>query len=149
MNEAQEKGANLQAELERLESRIQFSHERIQELNEQEAKAHNDIAQAEQRRSDAEAELTGMQAKLDNADGTVGDNRRDVDEKQTVCNALEAELGQRQEALRQAQSESFSAAQELTRVRNEINAIDLQRRGNTVRLEKLSSEKTQLEEEEA
>ena len=44
---------------------------------------------------------------------------------------------------------SYSVAQELTRVRNEINSIDLQKRGNTVRLEKLSSEKTQLEEEEA
>jgi len=149
VNEAQEKGANLQAELERLESRIQFSHERIQELDEQEAKAHEDIAQAEQRRSEAEQELAELEGKLGNADNTVGDKRRAVDEKQATCDALEEELGQRQEALRQAQSESFSVAQELTRVRNEINSIDLQKRGNTVRLEKLSSEKTQLEEEEA
>jgi hypothetical protein len=35
----------------------------------------------------------------------------------------------------------------LTRVRNEINALDLQKQGNIVRLEKLSSEKIQLEEE--
>ena len=149
VNEAQEKGANLQAELERLESRIQFSHERIQELDEQEAKAHEDIAQAEQRRSEAEQELAELEGKLGNADNTVGDKRRAVDEKQATCDALEEELGQRQEALRQAQSESFSVAQELTRVRNDINSIDLQKRGNTVRLEKLSSEKTQLEEEEA
>ncbi|MEE1543839.1 MAG: chromosome segregation protein SMC, partial [Alphaproteobacteria bacterium] len=79
----------------------------------------------------------------------VGDKRRAVDEKQAACDALEEELGQRQEALRQAQSESYSVAQELTRVRNEINSIDLQKRGNTVRLEKLTSEKTQLEEESA
>jgi len=149
VNEAQEKGANLQAELERLESRIQFSHERIQELDEQETKAHEDIAQAEQRRSEAEQELAELEGKLGNTDNTVGDKRRAVDEKQATCDALEEELGQRQEALRQAQSESFSVAQELTRVRNEINSIDLQKRGNTVRLEKLSSEKTQLEEEEA
>ncbi len=148
VNEAQEKGANLQAELERLESRIQFSHERIQELDEHVAKAHDDIAQAEQRSSDAEQELAGMQAKLGDADNAVGDIRRTVDEKQAACNALEEELGQREETLRQAQSESYSVAQELTRVRNEINSIDLQKRGNTVRLEKLSSEKTQLEEEE-
>ena len=148
-NEAQEKGANLQAELERLESRIQFSHERIQELDEQETKAHEDIAQAEQRRSEAEQELAELEGKLGNTDNTVGDKRRAVDEKQATCDALEEELGQRQEALRQAQSESFSVAQELTRVRNEINSIDLQKRGNTVRLEKLSSEKTQLEEEES
>ena len=45
------------------------------------------------------------------------------------------------------QAESFAAAQQLTRVRNEINALDLQKQGNVVRLEKLSSEKIQLEEE--
>jgi chromosome segregation protein len=37
--------------------------------------------------------------------------------------------------------------QQLTRVRNEINALELQAQGNVVRLEKLSSEKIQLEEE--
>ncbi len=149
VSEAQENDANLQAELERLESRIQFSHERIRELDEQVAKAHGDIAQAEQRRSDAEQELAEMQGKLGNADNAVGDKHRAVDEKQVACNAIEEELGQRQETLRQTQSESYSVAQELTRVRNEINSIDLQKRGNTVRLEKLTSEKTQLEEESA
>ena len=49
--------------------------------------------------------------------------------------------------MRQAQSEAFAAAQQLTRVRNEINALDLQKQGNVVRLEKLSAEKIQLEEE--
>ena len=146
---AQEKGANLQAELERLESRIQFSRERIGELDDQVAKAHEDIAEAEQRRSDSEKELTEMTNKLGTADNAVADKRRAVDEKQAACKAIEAELGQRQEALRQAQTESFSVAQELTRVRNELNALDLQKRGNTVRLEKLSAEKVQLEEEQA
>src|SRR5205085_2783884 len=37
--------------------------------------------------------------------------------------------------------------QDLTRVRNEITALDLQKQGNIVRLEKLSAEKIQLEEE--
>ena len=147
--EAQEKGANLQAELERLESRIQFSRERIGELDDQVAKAHEEIAEAEQRRSDSEAELTEMTNKLGTADNAVADKQRAVEEKQAACKAIEAELGQRQEALRRAQTESFSVAQELTRVRNELNALDLQKRGNTVRLEKLSAEKIQLEEEQA
>ena len=147
--EAQEKGANLQAELERLESRIQFSRERIGELDDQVAKAHEEIAEAEQRRSDSEAELTEMTNKLGTADNAVADKQRSVEEKQAACKAIEAELGQRQEALRRAQTESFSVAQELTRVRNELNALDLQKRGNTVRLEKLSAEKIQLEEEQA
>ena len=60
---------------------------------------------------------------------------------------MEEELRQQQEALRQAQAEAFAAAQDLTRVRNEITALDLQKQGNVVRLEKLSAEKIQLEEE--
>ena len=44
----------------------------------------------------------------------------------------------------QAQSAAFAAAQDLTRVRNEITALDLQKQGNVVRLEKLSAEKIQL-----
>ena len=51
--------------------------------------------------------------------------------------------------MRQAQADAFAAAQDLTRVRNEINALDLQKQGNVVRLEKLSAEKMQLEEERA
>src|SRR6185436_9220776 len=37
----------------------------------------------------------------------------------------------------------------LSRLRNEITALDLQKQGNVVRLEKLSAEKIQLEEERA
>jgi chromosome segregation protein len=149
VSEAQEKGANLQAELERLESRIQFSRERIIELDDQVTKAHEEIAEAEQRSSDSEQELVEMTDKLGTADITVADKRRIVEEKQTACKAIEKELDQRQEALNQAQTESFSVAQELTRVRNELNSLDLQKRGNMVRLEKLSAEKVQLEEEQA
>ena len=49
--------------------------------------------------------------------------------------------------MRQAQAAAFAAAQDLTRIRNEITALDLQKQGNVVRLEKLSAEKIQLEEE--
>ena len=148
VSDAQEKGANLQAELERLESRIQFSRERIIELDEQVSKAHEEIAEAEQRSSNSEQELVEITDKLGTADIAVADKRRIVEEKQTDCKAIEQELNQRQEALNQAQTESFSVAQELTRVRNELNNLDLQKRGNMVRLEKLSAEKLQLEEEQ-
>ena len=60
---------------------------------------------------------------------------------------VEADLKQRQESLREAQAAAFAAAQDLTRIRNEITALDLQKQGNVVRLEKLSAEKIQLEEE--
>ena len=61
--------------------------------------------------------------------------------------ALEKEMRSGQESLRQAQSRAFEAAQQLSRARNEITALDLQKEGNAVRLEKLSAEKIQFEEE--
>src|SRR5512136_2593445 len=64
-------------------------------------------------------------------------------------NTVEADLRQRQDALRSAQADAFAAAQDLTRIRNEITALDLQKQGNSIRLEKLSAEKLQLEEERA
>jgi hypothetical protein len=57
------------------------------------------------------------------------------------------ELRAGRSALRQAQARAFEAAQQLSRARNEITALDLQKEGNAVRLEKLSAEKIQLEEE--
>src|SRR5271156_855251 len=60
---------------------------------------------------------------------------------------VENELRADQEALRQAQARAFEAAQQLSRARNEITALDLQKEGNAVRLQKLSAEKIQLEEE--
>src|SRR5438445_777699 len=73
----------------------------------------------------------------------------EINERQGTAEKLrvEAELRRSQEAQQEAQSDAFAQAQELTRARNEINALDLQKQGNVVRLEKLSAEKIQLEEE--
>jgi len=70
-----------------------------------------------------------------------------LQERQGALQQVEQYIRKGQEELRQAQSDAFAAAQDLTRVRNEINALDLQKQGNVVRLEKLSAEKIQLEEE--
>jgi len=44
-------------------------------------------------------------------------------------------------------AEAFSAAQDLSRARNEITSLDLQKQGNVVRLENFRRKKSQLEEE--
>jgi chromosome segregation ATPase len=67
--------------------------------------------------------------------------------KQFALAQVEKDLRERRNQLREAQSAAFAAAQDLTRIRNEITALDLQKQGNSVRLEKLSAEKVQLEEE--
>ena len=143
----QQRGLELRSEAERHESRIQFSQERINEIETQNAKALSDIAQAEERLRAAQEELTVVTGKLATAEAAFVQHQEGLQARQTALREVEENLRQRQEALRQAQAAAFGAAQDLSKVRNELTALDLAKQGNLARLEKLSAEKVQLEEE--
>jgi chromosome segregation protein len=143
----QQRGLELKGQVDRHESRIQFNEERLKEFADQNAKAVADMTQAEERLKAAEQELTIVNESLVKSEAALGSHREALAQRQQALQALEAHLRDQQESLRQAQAGAFSAAQDLARVRNEINALDLQKQGNVVRLEKLSAEKVQLEEE--
>jgi chromosome segregation protein len=106
-----------------------------------------DISEAENRRGFAENELASVKERMAVSEATLATHREELKVRQAALQQVEQEIREGQEQLRQAQSEAFAAAQDLTRVRNQINALDLQKQGNVVRLEKLSTEKIQLEEE--
>ena len=144
---AQQRGLELKSELDHHDSRIQFNEERLRELLEQNTKANTDITQAEERRRVTEEELAAVQQRLTASEATLRQHQLALQTKQAALASIEDQLKQDQESLRQAQADAFAAAQDLTRMRNEINALDLQKQGNVVRLEKLSAEKIQLEEE--
>ncbi|MFO1459570.1 MAG: chromosome segregation protein SMC [Verrucomicrobiota bacterium] len=143
----QQRGLELKAQSERHESRIHFHEERIRELESQNERALHDVAQADERRQIAEQELASVQQRLVESQAKVAEMRTALQEKQAALTTVERELSQHQETLRQAQSQAFSAAQQLSRARNEINQLDLQKQGNVVRLEKLHSEQASLSEE--
>jgi chromosome segregation protein len=143
----QQRGLELKSEMDRHESRIQFNQERVREIESQNAKALADIAQAEERHRAAQEELTVITEKLSAAEAALIQHRETLSARQNSLREVEDGLRQRQEALRQAQSAAFNAAQDLSRVRNELTALDLAKQGNLIRLEKLSAEKVQLEEE--
>src|SRR5262245_7171162 len=143
----QQRGLELKSETDRHESRIQFNEERLNELAAQNSKAIADITQAEERRKAAADELATVAERLAASETSLAQHRESLTAKQETLKRVEEELRQRQEELRKAQADAFAAAQELSKVRNEITALDLQKQGNVVRLEKLSAEKIQLEEE--
>ena len=147
VGDAQQRGLELKAECERHESRIQFNEERLGELALHNEKALLDLAQAGERCQAAESELATVRERLAASQASLEVMRRSLGERQEALQAVETGLRERQESFRRAQTEAFTAAQQLTRVRNEINALDLQKQGNIVRMEKLSAEKIQLEEE--
>jgi chromosome segregation protein len=144
---ARQRGMELKAQIDRHESRIHFNQERLQELDHQNAKALTDIAQAEERRLAAEQELAAVTERLAVSEAQLQQHRSNLDARRQAVQQVEDSQRQQQEALREAQAAMFAAGQQLTRIRNEINALDLQKQGNVVRLEKLSAEKIQLEEE--
>ena len=143
----QQRGLELKGEADRHESRIQFNDERLAEIASQNSKALADIAQAEDRRNAATDELASIAERLQTSEAALAQQKETLETKRQTLQQVERDLHERQESLRKAQSDAFAAAQELTRARNEITALDLQKEGNVVRLEKLSAEKIQLEEE--
>ncbi len=144
---SQHKGMELKGEADRHESRIHFNDERLRELEQQNGRALQEITEAEERVRVAEDELALVTERLATSQATLEQHRDALQEKRDALQAVEQQMITKQEDLRRAQSETFAAAQQLTRSRNEINALDLQKQGNVVRLEKLSAEKIQLEEE--
>jgi chromosome segregation protein len=147
ISEKQQRGLELKGEIDRHESRIHFNEERLREFAAQNTKALADLTQAEERRRAAGQDLATVTGNLTTSGAAIEQHRQTLAAKQDALRQVEEELRRQQDALRQAQADAFAAAQDLTRVRNEITALDLQKQGNLVRLEKLSAEKIQLEEE--
>jgi chromosome segregation protein len=143
----QQRGLELKSQADQHESRIQFNEERLLEIGTQNAKALTEITQAEERRRAAQEELASVSEKLSASEAALVQHKENMSAKQEALQAVEDGLRQRQELLREAQAAAFAAAQDLTRIRNEMTALDLQKQGNSIRLEKLSAEKIQLEEE--
>jgi chromosome segregation protein len=147
ISHAQQQGMELKGEMDRHEHRIQFNLDRMKDWQAQNARAGTEIAQAEERRLVAQEELAQAGRRLAASTAAAQSHQQARQAKEAALHGVENQLRAAQEALRQAQAESFSVAQQLSRSRNEINALDLQKEGNAVRLEKLSAEKAQLEEE--
>ncbi|MSU33527.1 MAG: chromosome segregation protein SMC [Pedosphaera sp.] len=144
---AQRHGLELKAESERNDSRIGFNEERLRELAAQHERALADILLSRERHQISAAELMVVKDRISEAEVQVKSLRESLEEKRLGLTAVERDVSEKQEALRLGQSQAFGAAQQLARVRNEINALDLQKQGNVVRLEKLHAEKFGAEEE--
>ncbi len=137
----------LKAGIDRQASRIQFNEERLREIETQNFQALEEITQAEERGQAAGSELLAVTERLGVAEAALEQHRESLHSKREGLQQIENDLRERQEQLRQSQSAAFAAAQDLSRLRNEITALDLQKQANLIRLEKLSAEKIQLEEE--
>jgi len=147
ISQMQQQGLELKNQIDRHESRIQFNDDRLRDLAAQNTRATSEIAQAEERKLVATVELDEVTRRLTAAAAALQSHQEALEKKRQAMQSVENELRSNQEELREAQTRAFEEAQQLSRARNEITALDLQKEGNAVRLEKLSAEKVQLEEE--
>ena len=95
----------------------------------------------------ADAELTGVNGALADFASTLQAARDGENHRKGALENVEKNISSKHAQLTEDQSKSNSLGVELSEARDEYNALELQKRGNVVRLEKLSSEKIQLEEE--
>jgi chromosome segregation protein len=147
--DTQQRSLELKSQIDRNEHRVHFNEERLKELDAQNARALADITQGEERQNAATEELRMVTERLAGATSALEQHRQALNAKKDALLAVERDLIGKQDAVRKTQTDLFAAAQQLARVRNEINTLDLQKQGNVVRLEKLNAEKVQLEEERA
>ncbi len=147
ISQLQQQGVDLKGQIERHDNRIQFNEDRLRDLESQNARATGDIAQAEERKLIAEQELAQANERLAASSALLESLRQSLEGRRHAMESVDNQLRGEQDSLRQTQSSAFEAAQQLSRARNEITALDLQKQGNCVRLEKLSAEKVQLEAE--
>ena len=147
IHQAREEGLAIENQIEQQRSRIGFEEERQRELSEEERRANEAIERAEQRLQESEKEQNALRAKLQEAEQTLAEQRRCLEESQSKTDEIEESLRITEEAHRQMQKEAFAKAQELAENRNQTSALDLLKKNQETRLEKLSAEKRQLEEE--
>lgn len=145
--QARQRELELKGECEQHENRIKFNEELLSELATQDARFLTEIAEAEQRRLETEQELGALGERIRESASRLAELRDEMKKRSAVVGDIETALRKCQEELSGAQDREFSAAQQLTRIRNEASALDFQKQANLVRLEKLSAEKIQLEEE--
>lgn len=146
---ARQQAMELKAQIDRSEGRIHFNQERLAELDSQNARALSDITQAEERHAAAGQELETVTAKLNESAAALEQHKCMLQQKRDALQLVERELSVKQDELRKTQADLFANAQQLSRSRNEINTLDLQKQGNVVRVEKLNAEQVQLAEEKA
>ena len=147
ITQSQHDSSELKAQIERHDSGIRYNEQRLQELEEQNSRATHEINQAEERQEIARNELAEVTQRLAESEQSLVAHRQTLEQRHGELEKVEAELRDKQSELLKLQSDAFSTAQELTRVRNELNAIEMKRQGNSIRLEKLAAERIQIEEE--
>ena len=143
----QQQGLKLKSEVDQHSNRIQYNEQRMEELEIQHSEAETDIAGAQERRKLVDAELERINQQLADSNRSLERAHQHENEKRGVVEDIDNAISTRQSDLSITSSESTEQNDHLASIRNKYNGLEIQKQSNAARLEKLSAEKIQLEEE--
>ena len=143
----QQRGLELKSNADQHGNRIEYNNQRMEELVTQHSEAEADIAGAQERHKLVDAELERINQQLSDSSRELDRARHHEVEKRDAVQAIDDSINSRQDEFSRISTESSEQGSVLSSLRNEHTAMELQKQGNSVRIEKLSAEKVHLEEE--
>jgi chromosome segregation protein len=139
----------LKSETDRHQQRITTNAERITDSELQIEKNRREIAGAEEKIHIQEQELARLNAEFDQIAFLYDAEQGKLHAQQDDLKSLDARLAQEQRALDAAKSALLDAERQIAGSHNEIAALDLRRRNDILRAERLTTERLQLEDQRA
>ena len=143
----EQEGIEIRNRIGQRSQQIQHHRELLREQEIRKEGALSEIREGEERITQAREELDQLRSALEEARVQLKEKEARVGEHQDRVHRSDAAIARTREESQAAEARAFTTNQELSRKRNELDSLELFESSNRSRLEKLSTEKVQLEEE--
>ncbi len=147
INEAVNRDHELKSETDRHQQRIGSNTERIAEFEQLIANHHRETAASEEKIHIQEQELARLNAEFAQIDSILAGEQAKLRAQQDALGALDAELSKKTAAANEAKSALIDLESNATHHRNEVAALDQKKKYDVIRAERLSTERSQIEEQ--
>ena len=137
------------SEIERNQSRIQFNNERIVEFDALIQRHSVDIGVAEQRAADQRAALAALEEQLKAMAAVVAEKNAALKAEQDAVTALDQQLADAEKSVAQTDAAIIEQESNASRLRSELASLDIQQRNSSLRLERLGTEKAELQQRQS
>jgi len=147
INEAVNRDHELKSETDRHQQRIGSNTERIAEFEQLIANHHRETAASEEKIHIQEQELTRLNTEFTQIDSVLATEQAKLRAQQDALATLDADLSKKTAVANDAKTALIDLESNATRRRNELAALDQKKKYDVIRAERLSTERSQIEEQ--
>ncbi len=140
---------DLRNEADRHQQRITTNTERVAETEQAIERNRREIAGSEEKIHIQEEELARLNTEFDQIDFLLAAEQGKLRAQQDDIKALETELSQKNRSLNESKTALVDIERQIAGSHNELAALDLRSRNDKQRVDRLSAERIQLEEQRA